>query len=215
MLHTTFVDVCMHVHVSCHPASHQLLMRPAGSLLGPNQTGDSTDLALSALYTPLPRSPTPTLPCPPDILENHERLSMRDRFGNGQSVCIKSSASSLSCCQGPESKGPKSLQLQTCLSGYPLLHCFTHPTTGAVKLRSGVEKWKGGNTLRHSHGNIVTDYGNRNMASVTYGIPRVTTITMQTDKTDPIQHVIMCENEINCNGFNFNFNVHYVSPDFF
>ncbi|MEQ2246513.1 hypothetical protein ILYODFUR_000041 [Ilyodon furcidens] len=102
MLHTTFVDVCMHVHVSCHPASHQLLMRPAGSLLGPNQTGDGTDLALSDLYTPPPRSPTPTLPCLPDILENHCSLSMRDRFGNGQGVCVKSPPSPLSRALNPK-----------------------------------------------------------------------------------------------------------------
>lgn len=102
MLHTTFVDVCMHVHVSCHPASHQLLMRPAGSLLGPNQTEDSTDLALSALYTPPPRSPTPTLPCPPDILENHGRLSSQDRFGNGQSVCVKVFSVSIILLPGPQ-----------------------------------------------------------------------------------------------------------------
>lgn len=52
-LHTTFVDVCMHVHVSCQPASHQVLMRPAGSVLGPNQTGETAQSWLSPPCTPL------------------------------------------------------------------------------------------------------------------------------------------------------------------
>ncbi|KAK7901586.1 hypothetical protein WMY93_018355 [Mugilogobius chulae] len=62
------------------PASHQVLMRPAGSVLGPNQTGDGIVLAPSALYTPSCITPTPF---PPDILENHGRLSTHGTFGNG------------------------------------------------------------------------------------------------------------------------------------
>ncbi|CAL9687597.1 unnamed protein product [Knipowitschia caucasica] len=66
------------------PASHQVLMRPAGSVLGPNQTGDGIVLAPSALYTPSCLTPTPFSP---DILENHGRLSTHGTFGNGQCVC--------------------------------------------------------------------------------------------------------------------------------
>jgi len=61
-LHTTFVDVCMHVHVSCQPASHQVLMRPAGSTLGPNQTGETAQSWLSPPCTPhLPKAHPPSL----------------------------------------------------------------------------------------------------------------------------------------------------------
>lgn len=200
MLHTTFVDVCMHVHVSCHPASHQLLMRPAGSLLGPNQTGDGTDLALSAFYTPPPRSLTPTLHCPPDILGNHGRLSMWDRFGNGQSVCVESSASTLSRCQGPESKSPKSLQLQTCLVPLaPPETLFSASYIGSgeaqvwyrtVKRRKYPEaqSWEYCNWIwKQKHGQCY----------VQYCISWLSAITFKKDKIHPIQHVLMGKKKSN------------------
>lgn len=99
-LHTTFVDMCMHVHVSCQPVSHQVLMRPAGSVLGPNQTGETAQSWLSfRLVHPTSPKPPAHPPSPPDILENHGRLSTHGRFGIA--VCLlKSTLSPRSLGQG-------------------------------------------------------------------------------------------------------------------
>lgn len=68
---------------------------------------------------------------------------------------------------GPELESPR-LQPQTCLPQFLTTTVFSASTTAAVMLRSAAEQRKGGDTLRHSQGNIVTDYGNRNTANITY-----------------------------------------------
>lgn len=123
-LHTTFVDVCMHVHVSCQPASYQVLMRPAGSVLGPNQTGETAQSWLSfRLVHPTSPKPPAHPPSPPDILENHGRLSTQGRFGNG--MFVKIYPVSQIPWPRPEFESPR-LKPQTCLFGFLPLPCFLH-----------------------------------------------------------------------------------------
>jgi len=123
-LHTTFVDVCMHVHVSCQPASHQVLMRPAGSVLGPNQTGETAQSWLSPPCTPhLPEASRP-----PSLFSRYlgePWTAEHTRQIWKWPVCLLKSMSLQIPWPGPELESPR-LQPQTCLPGCLPLQCFLH-----------------------------------------------------------------------------------------
>lgn len=124
MLHTTFVDVCMHVHVSCQPASHQVLMRPAGSVLGPNQTGETAQSWLSPPSTPHLQKASH----PPSLFSRNLEEPWMDeqtrQIWRWPVYLLKSSVSQLPW-PGPESQSPL-LQPQTWLPGCLPLQCFLH-----------------------------------------------------------------------------------------
>lgn len=177
-LHTTFVDVCMHVHVSCQPASHQVLMRPAGSALGPNQTGETAQSWLSLSCTPhppdascLPTHPTthPSPPHPPSI----SSISWRTMDGwahtadlETDSVFVKISSVSQIPLAGAWIR--KSTTAAPDLPPWVAysVSCFYNSSSGVEVCSWTAERRR--YTPRRSQGNIALDYGNRNTASVTY-----------------------------------------------
>lgn len=125
-LHTTFVDMCMHVHVSCQPASHQVLMRPAGSLLGPNQTGETAQswLSVCLLYPTSPKPPHP----PPTLSSGYlEETRLTGHTPHIWKWCVSVKIYPVSHVPPPrpELENPQ-LKPETCLLGYSPLWCFLH-----------------------------------------------------------------------------------------
>lgn len=126
---------------------------------------DGTVLALSALYTPPPRSLPPTLP--------FLQISWRTMDGWAHtadlemaSVFVKIYYVSQIPWPGPELESPR-LQPQTCLPGCLPLQCYIYNCSSDVEVYCTTAERRR-YTLRHSQGNIVPDYGNRNTANVTY-----------------------------------------------
>lgn len=124
-------------------------------------------------------------PSPPEILENY-----RAHKADLEMVRVFVKIFDVFNIPWPVSElGSSQLQLQTCLPWLLTTSVFPASPKGLVLLRSATEQRKGGFTPRQSHGNIVPDYGN--IASVTYFIAAVTTITTQTDKTNSLQYFIL------------------------
>lgn len=153
-LHTTFVDVCMHVHVSCQPASHQVLMRPAGSVLGPNQTGETAQSWLRPPRTPHFPEPPAHPASPPHILEDHGPLSTHTHTEDLEmaSVFVKISWIPRS---GPELESP--LLLRPASPVAYTLQCFCICSDVEICCRTAERRRY---TPRRSQGNIVPEHGN-------------------------------------------------------
>lgn len=184
----------MHVHVSCQPASHQALMRPAGSSLRPNQTGETAE---SWLCLRLERPHLPEARCPvssgylgePRTAE-HTRQIWKWRVFVKKKIYIKKKNRARLPRPGPELESPRLKPLpapgphQPCAptttpdtspdlpSRFPtaaLCFFFFHlySSCGDVEVCCTTAERRR-YTPRRSPGNIVLDYRRGSAADVTY-----------------------------------------------
>lgn len=146
---------------------------------------DGTVLALSALYTPPPRSLPPTLP----LLQ----ISWRTMDGWAHTADLEMASVFVKIYVSPDPLARAWIRKSTAPDLPPWLlttTVFSASTAAAVMLRSAVEQRKGGDIPRGAVRGIWFLTMETETQPMLH-IPTVTTIKTQTDKTDPRQHVII------------------------